>query len=657
LDQEGRRGDGPRLRGPRPGWIAALLVMAGALGVASVFAFSAGAAAADPIGLVINGVDVDCDVPPLLIKGRTLVPVRVVSEYLGATVGWDPANQRVDVEMPGRKVVLTIGSAEASVDGKTVELDSPACVVDGRTMVPIRFVSEALGAVVSWDGVTRTVTVESCRIVNLEWTKGEGWSTLVVQATGPITCTAAVTGGPGDGHPRIVLDVTPATLALPYEVLPINDPLVTRVRTGMLSTDPNVARLVVDLVEPVKYRLRMSESRTTAHLDIAHKVSWVGYQSRPDGKALVIKTTGPVEYETATLERPDRLVVDIKDVRPAEGLPDTIEVSSPMIRRIRIGQFKVDPDVVRVVVDLRHQVGYQVSAGDSGIEVYFTARVLGVELEEMPGRVRATVDADMPVVPRVMHLSDPHRLVVDVPHAVLAMDPAVVEAPGSAVEKVVASQFQRDPDVVRVVFYVPHYVGHRVAEGASDEGVAVDILVSSVVGKTIVVDAGHGGSDPGAIGPGGTMEKNINLSIAGIVCKMLEEAGARVVMTRTTDVTVDLFRRPEIANRTGADAFVSIHSNAFRADSKCGMEVFHYFNHPRSAELAELIHEEMQALGLNDRGVKTERFVVLRETRMPSALIEAAFLSNPEEERLLNDPAFQQRVARAVFNGLVRFFQ
>lgn len=170
--------------------------------------------------------------------------------------------------------------------------------------------------------------------------------------------------------------------------------------------------------------------------------------------------------------------------------------------------------------------------------------------------------------------------------------------------------------------------------------------------KKIVIDPGHGGRDPGAVGPTGVQEKVVTLAVA----RKLEEILCRnflVKMTRENDGTVSLTRRCDIANSWRADIFVSIHCNAFRKRTAKGTETYCYPGSIKGRELAIAVQKELvKTLKLPDRGVKEARFFVLRKTVMPAILVELGFISNLKEESLLENPAFQEKAALAIANGI-----
>lgn len=191
--------------------------------------------------------------------------------------------------------------------------------------------------------------------------------------------------------------------------------------------------------------------------------------------------------------------------------------------------------------------------------------------------------------------------------------------------------------------------------------------IGGLAGHTIVLDAGHGGSDSGAIGPTGVEEKNVTLSVAKKVQAILQGSGARVVMTRTTDVDVygpnaaagqELQARCNVANfAPSAELFVSIHCNSFSNPSANGMETYYYAASAGGKRLAAFLNEELDKVGgLFNRGVKTANFYVMKHTNMPASLIELAFVSNYREEKLLNSDSYQQKIAEAVAKGIARYF-
>jgi N-acetylmuramoyl-L-alanine amidase len=177
-------------------------------------------------------------------------------------------------------------------------------------------------------------------------------------------------------------------------------------------------------------------------------------------------------------------------------------------------------------------------------------------------------------------------------------------------------------------------------------------------GLIIAVDAGHGGEDRATRGPTGLAEADANLYIALELRALLQQAGARVVMTRTTDATVPLADRPRLAADSGAHILVSVHNNAFPdgVNPWVNNGTSAYYFHPHSAELARLFqHELLQELALRDIGYGRADLALARPTWMPAALTETMFLMIPQQEAALRDPAVHRRIARAHLRALEAF--
>lgn len=216
--------------------------------------------------------------------------------------------------------------------------------------------------------------------------------------------------------------------------------------------------------------------------------------------------------------------------------------------------------------------------------------------------------------------------------------------------------------------------------------------------REIIIDAGHGGKDPGVIGKTGLYEKRVVLDIAKRLKKILKKKGFKVSMTRDRDRFITLKKRTEIASQSKADFFISIHANASFARGASGVEVFsvkelgywdkneaqrktnqkvmfenlsmkqdvsvldkivadmlYIVKRSESDDLASSIaYETSRLVKTKNRGLKHSRFYVLRNTLIPAVLVEVGFLSNPKEEKLLKTSSYRQRIAQGIANGIIK---
>lgn len=214
-----------------------------------------------------------------------------------------------------------------------------------------------------------------------------------------------------------------------------------------------------------------------------------------------------------------------------------------------------------------------------------------------------------------------------------------------------------DAETVRIEVDLEKFIDYHAEISADHRYLTINFRHSPLVGKTIVLDPGHGGDDLGACGRQGTQEKDNNLVIAMRLKDLLEQAGTAVILTRTDDYFVGLYERTAVANDLLANLFVSIHTNNHPDLSVHGIEVFHFPGHLEAKELAQNIHEKLvQNTGLVGLGVKQEDFVVIRETQMPGILVETGYLSNFQEENIIRTPEFKNNTAMGIFQGIMAYY-
>lgn len=337
-----------------------------------------------------------------------------------------------------------------------------------------------------------------------------------------------------------------------------------------------------------------------------------------------------------------------------------------------------------------------------------------------PDKTRIVIDMSEKSSYEVLILSNPDRVVVDIKASLsqLNAEQQEVEVNDLLVSKVRSGQFT--PDTVRIVSDLKGKYESQVFDLSEPNRIVVDIFtpqkpIDAVVQaitpqetvtqteekkdekkNIVVIDPGHGGSQPGAIGPGGLKEKDVVLDIALKLRKILQEKGITVYLTREKDTDVTLENRPHMAMQKEATVFVSIHTNAVLQKSSStaiGIETYvlnsryigasakdvadrenkasqfyHYEDNVLnqiiadleesasigfSLDFADIVQKKMvQQTGLSNRGVKQAPFLVLKGVNMAAVLIEVGFISNPNEERLLKTPEFREKVAQAISQGI-----
>ena len=377
--------------------------------------------------------------------------------------------------------------------------------------------------------------------------------------------------------------------------------------------------------------------QTSASIRPSALLNDIKHWSNPDYTRISLELDRDVTWETHELTKgspgkPGRVYIDLNRTRLGRSVKD-ITIGDGLLRGARVGQYKAD--VVRVVLDTENIKDY-----------------------------------------KVFPLSDPARLIIDVRGERTAEITRLEQSISAMPERMLIPKPEETPSMVE----------KKVRPARKP-------VISKI--RRVVVDPGHGGHDPGAVGPNGLQEKDVVLAI-GLKLRELfkEELGLDVVMTRSTDVFIPLEERTAIANKVNADLFLSVHANAAPNRLASGIETY-YLNLAKTDKVAQLAAKEngtslekvsiLQAIlfdlmanyKLNDSahladevqkalhkkirasysdvknlGVKQGPFYVLVGATMPSILVETAFLSNATEESRLKDPAYLEMSAEGILEGV-----
>jgi N-acetylmuramoyl-L-alanine amidase len=350
----------------------------------------------------------------------------------------------------------------------------------------------------------------------------------------------------------------------------------------------------------------------------------------------------------------------------------------------------------------------------------------GVRIWPAPDHTRLVLEVGNAVEHNVFSLSGPSRLVIDLKNSQLRADFDALDLAGSPIQRIRSAP--RNGNDLRVVLDLKSDIkprsfqlesnqqyGHRLVVDLIEEGArkareeAQPTVTESRNGKrdiVVVVDAGHGGEDPGAIGPRGTREKDVVLSMARTLADLIEkEPGYTARLTRTGDYYIDLRSRTILARKHNADLFVSVHADAFRTPQPRGASVFALSQRGATSETARWLAQSenrsdliggaggvsldgrddmlagvlldlsmtasinsslgvgstiLNQLGgvakLHKKGVEQAAFAVLKSPDIPSILVEAGFISNPTEEKNLGSANYRRKLSEAVFRGIDDYF-
>lgn len=484
---------------------------------------------------------------------------------------------------------------------------------------------------------------------------------LVLRGDGPLEWSSHLLRDPE----RLVIDIPAAQwIGQPMSRF-FEGPIVRRIRASQYQ--PDSVRVVLDLHGAVRFQAEPVPQGLA--LTLHQQVGAVQVWDSPSGPVIDLAASGPLWGRFSVLHDPYRLVIDFPLATLVTGSREG-EAPSAGITRWRISQY--EPDTVRLVLELARPLTVREHRfyparpeepsglgwpGYAGIyRLQLGPALTGVGVSLIPDGVALLIEGESALQAQVSRLMAPERVVVDLPGAVLPADWAPVELDGGRGVKQVRVGRNRT-DLVRVVIDTQQPMRYQVHRSPDRRRLVLTLEPSAMAGTLVVLDAGHGGHDRGAIGVNGLMEADVNLELALKLGRRLQEEGARVIWTRSTDVFLPLPDRPKIANDLKADLFISIHNNSCPDDcAGSGTETFYLPSREENRILAQALQEALvQRLGLPDRGIKQRNLSVLRNAEVPAALVEVAFLSNPQEEALLRDPAFIDRAVEALVEGVRRY--
>lgn len=391
----------------------------------------------------------------------------------------------------------------------------------------------------------------------------------------------------------------------------------------------------------------------------------------PDYTRITFEATQPISHSMITLKNPERLVIDLQEaeISPAlRSLSDKILSSDPYIQQVRVGNFK--PGVVRVVVDLKSEVRPELFLLPPAGE--YKHRLV-LDIYPLVDPLMALLQERSPTTP-----PKPDK---DTSTGVVSPDSTVTPVPPVFVEPT-------PPVVTPQPMPQPPAINNTLPSGR--------II-------TVAIDPGHGGEDPGAIGAKGSKEKHITLAIGKKLKALIDkEPNMRAVLTRDGDYFIPLNGRVNKARKLQADLFVSIHADAFTRPEARGSSVFALSERGATSAFARYLAQKenesdliggvslnvqdphlartlldlSQTATINDSlklgkavlgnigkinklhkpHVEQAGFAVLKSPDIPSILVETAFISNPEEERRLNNSDYQDEMAKMIFDGIKKYF-
>lgn len=628
--------------------------------------------AAKEVKIEIDGkAMVPKDMPAVIIDGRTMLPMRQIAQELGCEVNWNEAAKQIYVMRGSDIIVFTVDSKTGYENGKEFTMDVPATIVNDRTMLPVRALADALHLNIKWDDPNRIVSIQSGDTVVKDEPKApESGQTTAGILTGIQTPSAKdadqtftiQADGPMGRYEKtfvddqkIVLDFYGAKSSLPGEITKTNSDIVTGIRTATHENNgDSFTRVVFDLSGKKKYEVTQSADKKNITISFGKttvdKISAVHSQNKD---IITIGGTGSFGASVAMTADPQKIIVTIPNCQ--SNLSDKINTDE--LQYVLDG--KVDTskgntvELVLAVEDLV-QYSYREENQNLILEIYPTT------LKNMRYDKNANVlfldkkdKIDTGSVKMEDHYLDGYFDVTLPGDYESDYGYGTYDVKGTVVENIEVSTKGGNTTF--------RFKQNRIsAYEVTDEGGSYAIRVKNpkeVYDKVLLLDAGHGGKDPGTSG-NGMQEKNLNLTIAQKIAQKLQGSGIKVYMTRDSDVYPENSTRAKTANDI-ADLMVSIHMNS-GPETANGTETLYQVhandNGARltSKQLAEILQGKVvSATGNTNRGAKLWTDVlILNRTTVPSVIVEVIFITNTGDALKISNPAYQDQVAQAIADGI-----
>ncbi len=648
------------------------------------------------VPIIMDGQSINTEFPSFVHTNRTLVPIRFVAENYGAEVGWDQKTKTAIVTYGNKEGKFTIDSNIAIINGEKRILDQYAIPRiasldgnNGRTMVPLKFVTEIFGYDVGWDSAKNAPYINSKQDTKPEVPQNLGIISSISVGKGSTDSSKLTINSSKSiqyetmflqDSNKLVIDIIDSKLSLENTkdtpgTIEINDSIIGKIQYSQFSKEPSITRIVITLNQVVDHNILLTNDGKNMAISFGNKVKSITKEVIDGNEAIVVYGTSEAKINFMKLKNPERIVIDLMDSVLEGSTYYSYDFDLGFVKGVRVSQFNVDNNyspmdqIVRIVLDIKDGIAdpnVKVDTYEDKIVIYpeksFWENISYIS--EGASKI-LTINNLVETNYSVNHEQGSKWIEVTVPTENIELNEGILSIKDGLIDEI---QVIKDEMETKIFIKFRKSVEYILLSREFDSKVSLMIMKdenANTSDRLIVIDAGHGGKDPGATSVNKRKEKDLNLSISLKLNDALEAKGYNTIMTRDKDEFIDLYERARIANDNYADVFVSIHGNAHDNKSISGIQVLYcpatqsekkeVDQHP----FAKIIMDELlKATGAADKGIiQRPNLVVLRETKMPSVLVETGFLSNAAEENLLFTEDYQYKIVDAIIKGIEKYFE
>jgi N-acetylmuramoyl-L-alanine amidase len=612
------------------------------------------------IALYLNGEKVSPEIR-VITKGQySFINLPFLTHYFPVLCDWDTEDGVIGFRFGDMNFRMYEDRTVYYVNGGKRQLTVAPFEKNGQLWLPLQFLLRLGLTIKSQDKRQLTLDWSQNYLLGVENTRYEDRPAYQLTGTKKMVIKSSALSGPN----RLMIDMPGTVAHFALGKIAADDLLISKIHFSQISSDK--LRLIFEFKRDCGFKIVQEPGQNRrAFVVFNYLVEEIEVRNRDSESQIFINTSHPAVYQAENSPAsykpgvgviPNRLVVDFKGATWSSS-GETAYGDGKLIGAIHTNQ--VDPQTVRMVMDiLTSQPCFVIrSATDPNrLEVRPYQQITAINWVDTDAGGRLIIESNSEMVATIQKTPGTPQLQIELPCAKVFPAAKLPDIDNDQVKRI--GLFTDASDTARIVLDLTYYAGFDISASADHHDLIVSLKKSPVIQKTIVIDAGHGGVDLGACGRQGTREKDINLEVSMRLKELLEGAGAAVIMSRFEDEYIGLYERPFMANYWFADLFVSVHANNQYNTSVHGIEVYHLPGRYESRLLAEKVLQNLStSTGFRKLGVKLNDFVVIRETLMPSILVELGYLSNFQEESIIKTAEYREKAALGIFQGIIDYYQ
>lgn len=584
---------------------------------------------AEEVFVAINGNKLTgLKMPPIVLNNFTLVPAREVFEAMGATVEWKKDLEQVYVKYNDKLVVIPIGSTKAYVNGQATTMQTAAKIINNKTMIPLRFVAISLGMQVSWDTKTRVADIDTGNISSGDVVEVTEETTTTVAPVITTTTEQTTTTETTTEETTTVASTTETTTEQTTAAEVNNISAITFSKGNSYKDiitiegdyNPDVSKAFSS--DNKTLTLSINNAKLVADKGNIDEGAYIssGYYYQNNGNVVTVSLNLKDSNMAVDIRQLGNNKTTVTVTYASSNSTDSNNSSSSNSNSSLSGNCGYDAENARFYFKNNGSINIKnIIESDNYNDLNYKLTLNGDYTSIFSN---TTYPVNSSYINNIVVNSTATSTVI------------------TFSEKKIMTVLMSEAD--GYIYIKP-------------------VLPKERYSKIIVLDAGHGGSDPGASG-NGLIEKNLTLSMLNKARALFDSDGTiKCYATRTTDTYPSFNDRTDLGNEVG-DAFISIHINAAANTSAAGTETYSLYANDQGNGLtsyglaSEILKNLLSQLGTKDRKVKSENWIVLRQSKIPASLIEIGFITNSGDAAIMGSDTGQQKVAQAIFDSVKNLF-